>query len=163
MKEYLNSLVGKEIKVNRGGPESSSGLLLDVKDDFFTLLTKDDGVIYYKVQHIKSLTREPKKEYESTMELPEDFTYFQGERFKDILNSLVLKWVYINRGGPEKVEGVLTSVGENGISLVLDDEIVDVSDYHIKSVSYGNNPFGEEEDKDKEKDNKEGEQKNKKD
>ena len=63
MRDYLKSMVGRHIKVDRGGPESRSGMLLDVQDDFFTLLTEEDGVVQYKLQHIKSLTREPKNDY----------------------------------------------------------------------------------------------------
>lgn len=156
MKEYLNTLVGKHIKVDRGGPESRSGLLLDVKDDFFTLLTEKDGVIYYNLQHIKSLTRDPKKDHEtSAVKLPKTFTYIKGESFKDILSKLSFTWVVINRGGPERVEGVLIDVDRSGISLVLKDEVVKVSDFHVRNISYGNNPFPKEEEENKSKKNKE--------
>lgn len=163
MKEYLNTLVGKYIKVDRGGPESRSGLLLDVQNNYFALLTREDGVVYYNLQHIKSFTRDPKKDHEtSAIKLPKTFTYFKGESFKDVLSKLVFTWVVINRGGPERVEGVLISVDNTGISLVLKDEVVNVSDFHIRNVSYGNNPFPKEkgENQNKSEQNKSDQSKN---
>ena len=157
MREYLNSLVGKHIKVDRGGPESRSGLLLDVRGDFFTLLTEKDGVVYYNIQHIKSLTSDPKKDHEAlTVKIPKTFTYIKGESFKEIVSKLAFTWVVINRGGPERVEGVLIDVDDSGISLVLKDEVVKVSNFHIRNISYGNNPFPKEEEDNKNKENKEG-------
>ncbi len=155
MKEYLNTLVGKHIKVDRGGPESRSGMLLDVQDNYFALLTEEDGVVYYNLQHIKSFTRDPKKDHEAlAVKLPKSFTYFKGDSFKDVLSKLVFTWVVINRGGPERVEGVLISVDEAGISLVLKDEVVNVSNFHIRNVSYGNNPFPKEKEENQDKDKK---------
>lgn len=165
MKEYLESMIGKHIKVDRGGPESRSGMLLDVKDDFFTMLTKEDGVVYYNLQHIKSFTRDPKKDHELTAmeELPESFSYFQGKSFKDVLKKLEYTWLVINRGGPERVEGVLISVDNSGISLVLKDEVVNVSDFHIRNISYGNNPFPNEKEENENKDDEKKEDEKKKD
>ena len=57
----LLSLIDKEVKVDRGGPESRVGKLMYVKDDHFCLLAADDGIIYYNTQHIKSLTINIKK------------------------------------------------------------------------------------------------------
>ena len=163
MKKYLDVMIGKHIKVDRGGPESRSGLLLDVKEDFFTILTKEDGVVYYNLQHIKSFTRDPKKDHEITAtELPETFSYFQGETFKDVLAKLQYTWLVINRGGPERVEGVLISVDDTGISLVLKDEVVNVSDFHIRNISYGNNPFPTENEENENSEDKNDKNKDKK-
>ncbi|MFD0051605.1 hypothetical protein ACFVHQ_20200 [Actinomycetes bacterium NPDC127524] len=55
-KEKMQSLVGKKLRVDRGGAESRVGKLLAVGEDYFTLMTKEDGVIFYKIHHIKSIT-----------------------------------------------------------------------------------------------------------
>jgi spore coat protein B len=71
---YLKSLVGKRVKVFRGGPESSEGRLLDVQSDYIALLPeqsnnnaknentkndnakKDNSIIYYNLRHIQSIS-----------------------------------------------------------------------------------------------------------
>lgn len=59
-KELMGSLLNKVIKIDRGGPESRVGLLIGVEDDYIALLTKEDGVIYYHLHHIKSVTENAK-------------------------------------------------------------------------------------------------------
>ena len=53
----------------------------------------------------------------------------------DILKDLKYKWVKINRGGPECVEGLLSEVHHGCITLVNGDEVIYVIKSHIKSVS----------------------------
>lgn len=43
----------------------------------------------------------------------------------------------INRGGPEKLEGVLSDVNNHFVSLINKEEIVHLSMYHIRNISYG--------------------------
>ena len=56
----FNELVGhfknQTISVNGKGPESKVGTLIDIKDDFLVLYTEQDGIIFYKEQHIKSFS-----------------------------------------------------------------------------------------------------------
>lgn len=61
-KEMLTTFLNKVIKIDRGGPESSVGKLLHATDDHITVLTDNDGIIFYKTQHIKSLTHNAKQE-----------------------------------------------------------------------------------------------------
>lgn len=44
------------IRINGKGPESKIGTLVDVKGDYFVLYTEKDGLIFYKEQHITSLS-----------------------------------------------------------------------------------------------------------
>ncbi|OQP07169.1 spore coat protein CotH [Geobacillus sp. 46C-IIa] len=60
--ELLNSLVNERIQVNQGGPESKQGTLLGVSDDHITLFTKDDGLVFYHLRHIKSVRVQMKNE-----------------------------------------------------------------------------------------------------
>lgn len=148
-KKMLLSLVDKVIKVDRGGPESRVGLLLSAEDDYFTLLTENDGIIYYSTQHIKSLTNHSKNETEFNLEIPKDFEYIQADDFKGILNCLTLQWVKINRGGPETLEGVLDSVTDDYAIIVANEEIIRVALFHIRNISYGVKIEKTEKDKDK--------------
>lgn len=162
-KKMLLSLVDKVIKVDRGGPEWRVGLLLSAEDDYFTLLTENDGIIYYSTQHIKSLTNHSKNQTEFNLEIPKDFEYIQADDFKGILNCLTLQWVKINRGGPETLEGVLDSVTDDYAIIVANEEIIRVALFHIRNISYGvkiektkkdKDKSGKEENKNNKEDNK---------
>ncbi|MBB4825450.1 spore coat protein B [Sporosarcina luteola] len=135
--ELLLSLVGKVIKVDRGGPESRIGKLLAVNEDHITLLTEDDGVIYYKAHHIKSLTANTKSGLNFNIEVPENFEYKTAKTFKGILENLKYHWVKINRGGPEKLEGVLDDISDDFVTIILNEEVVRLSMFHIRNISYG--------------------------
>jgi spore coat protein B len=136
-RDMMKSLVGKIIKVDRGGPESRIGKLLGVNDDFLILLTEDDGVVYYFTHHIKSVTENAKEQLEFKIEVPEGFEYKNAENFQGLLGELKYQWVKINRGGPEKLEGVLSDISHDFVSLINKEEIVRLSMYHIRNISYG--------------------------
>ncbi|MEH7110653.1 MULTISPECIES: hypothetical protein [Bacillaceae] len=136
-RDMMETLVGKIIKVDRGGPESRIGKLLDVYDDHFVLLTEKDGVVYYNTRHIKSLTENAKEQLEFKIEVPEGFEYKKAESFEDLLDCLKLQWVKINRGGPEKLEGVLSDINKDFLTLISTEEVVRLSMYHIRNISYG--------------------------
>jgi spore coat protein B len=71
---YLKSLVGKSVKVFRGGPESCEGRLLDVQSDYVALMPEksnnnakndnqnndnsknDNSIIYYNLRHVQSVS-----------------------------------------------------------------------------------------------------------
>ncbi|MEI4769703.1 hypothetical protein WAX74_08580 [Psychrobacillus sp. FJAT-51614] len=136
-KKMILSLVEKVVKVDRGGPESRVGLLLSAADDHFTLLTEDDGIVFYNTQHIKSLTYNSKNQVEFDLEVPRGFDYIQADDFRGILDKLTLRWVKINRGGPETLEGVMDVVTDDFVTIVAGEEIVRVALFHIRNISYG--------------------------
>ena len=131
------SLVDKVIKIDRGGPESRVGKLLAAADDHVTLFTEDDGIIYYKTHHIKSLTNNTKKGLQFDITIPEDFEFKSAKDFKGVLESLKYYWVKINRGGPETLEGVLDDINDDFITIVLNEEVIRLSMFHIRNISYG--------------------------
>ena len=136
-KEMITSLVDKVIKVDRGGPESRIGRLLAAEKDYFTLLHDDEGIIYYNTQHIKSVTYNSKSQLDFDYDLPRNFKYVHAPDFKGILQKLTLRWVKINRGGPETLEGVMDVVTDNFVTIVSNEEIIRVSLFHIRNISYG--------------------------
>ncbi|MEH7505596.1 hypothetical protein V7152_27110, partial [Neobacillus drentensis] len=127
----------KVIQVDRGGPESRIGKLLHSSDDYIAVLTEDDGVVYYNTHHIKSFTENTKGQMEFDVEVPKDFKFKKAENFKQLLESLNYRWVKINRGGPETVEGVLCDVKKDFVYLIANVELVRIAMFHIKNVSYG--------------------------
>ena len=136
-KEMMNLFVGKTIKVDRGGPESRSGKLLAVFEDFFVLLTESDGVVFFKTNHIRSITESAKDDMKFDLKVPKKFEFKTAENFVKLLESIRFQWVRINRGGPESFEGVLSEVNKHFASLIVKEEVVRVSMKHIRNISYG--------------------------
>ena len=136
-KEIIHSLVDKVIKVDRGGPESRVGRLLAAEEDYFTLLNDDEGIIYYNIQHIKSVTYNSKSRVDLDKEVYEHCKFIQAADFKGVLQKLTLCWVKINRGGPETLEGVMDVVTDDFVTIVANEEIILVSLFHIRNISYG--------------------------
>lgn len=136
-KDLLLSLVGKTVKVDRGGPESRIGKLLGVEKDHFALLTEQDGVIYYLTHHIKSLTENSKKGLQfNEEEVTEEVTVHSANDFAKLLEGLKYRWVKINRGGPESIEGVLDDVHEKFVTVVVNEEVIRMSMFHIRNIGY---------------------------
>jgi spore coat protein B len=130
--DVLNNLKYSLIKVDRGGPESRMGRLLGVGDDFFVLYTKEDGIVYYQTQHVKSITVETNNNNKILEEYPE---YLEGSALAEIFGKAETRWVKINRGGPESVEGILVATLDDHIILVNNKEVYRVANFHIKNFS----------------------------
>lgn len=162
-RDMMKSLVGKIVKIDRGGPDSRIGKLMDVYDDHLVLLTEDDGVVYYCTHHIKSVTENAKDQLEFDIEVPEEFEFKKADSFQGMLSSLMYQWVKINRGGPEKLEGVLGEVATDYVSLINKEEIVRLSMFHIRNISYGLKVEKPEEDVEGQQEPRNGSGKQKKD
>lgn len=132
----LHSLVDNIIKIDRGGPESREGRLIAAGVDYITLLTENEGVVYYRTHHIKSLTSNTKNDSQFDFQVPDDFRFIQAEDFKGVLESLKYHWVQINRGGPEKLEGIVDQVNDNFVTIIAKEEVIRISMFHIRNVSY---------------------------
>ena len=137
-RELMNMHVGKTIRVDRGGPESRIGKLLAVFEDFFVLLTEKDGVVYYKTNHVRSITESSKDAMKLGLKIPEKLEFKTAENFHKLLESIRFQWVKINRdGGPESLEGVLSDSNKHYASLIVNEEVVRFSLKHIRNISYG--------------------------
>lgn len=132
--DLLRNLKGSHIQIDRGGPESRDGKLLDVFSDFLVLETKKEGVIYYKTHHIKSVSVIESKE-RNAEEHDDNSQYEEAMNFQDLLQKLKYSWVKINRGGPEKIEGVLVDSSEDYLVLTVNDEVNRIPIFHIRNVS----------------------------
>ena len=51
----MRGLVGREVKINRGGPDSIQGTLMDVRWDYMAVSCKE-GMVYVNDAHVKSIT-----------------------------------------------------------------------------------------------------------
>ncbi len=137
-KELMTSLVGKVVKINRGGPESRIGKLLYGGDDHFALLTEKDGVVYFNAAHVKSISQNSKSEMPFNGS-EEEIEFMKEDTLGALLTSLQYQWVKINRGGPEKLEGVLDHSNEDYVTVVLNEEVIRLAMFHVKSISYVTN------------------------
>ena len=133
--EFLLSLIGKSIKVDRGGPESRVGVLKAVEGDYLILYTKDDGYVYYKLQHIKSVTVDSKGLV--NVEEPENVEFYQGTDFNNCISNFCDSWVKVNRGGPEALEGILNKVYDDSVTVYSKQDVVHLAMYHIRNISFG--------------------------
>ncbi|MGG3467081.1 hypothetical protein ABES02_06020 [Neobacillus pocheonensis] len=136
-KDIMKYFLGKVIKINRGGPESRIGKLMDYGDDHLAIYTEDDGIVYYNMQQIKSFTDNMKGNMPFNVDVPSNLVFKKADHFQDLLEALKFQWVGINRGGPEKLEGVLSDIHKDYISIINKEEIVRISTYHIMNISYG--------------------------
>jgi spore coat protein B len=128
---HLENLIGKSVRINRGGPDSYSGKLLSIHSDYLVLQT-EQSVLYINTSHVKSVTEMPGGSYKFDDYDPE---YVSADNFHSLLQELRHKFVQIHGGGPEKIEGFLAEVNDDYLMVVVKNEIVRVPTFHIKSVS----------------------------
>jgi spore coat protein B len=134
---FLRFLLDKLVRINRGGPESRQGRLVAVKDDHLVLLTEETEYLYYQTHQVKSVTVNSMDSAAATVERVKAPPYLNADNFRDILSRLQYRWVQINRGGHESVEGVLCRLLPDHIDLVHGHEIIKVPTFHINNISFG--------------------------
>lgn len=157
---YLGSLIGTEVKINRGGPDSIVGRLLSVHHDYLVVRMNDGTIVYIQLQHIKSISSSSRgnKSNNSNKSNRSSRTPHRIEHaytFEGLLNQMRYTFVQINRGGPEKIEGLVVYSGDNVLLLVVNNEIIRIPIFHIKSISVGskNNSNGNKSNKNNNKSN----------
>jgi spore coat protein B len=143
-KASLDLLIGRSVRVDRGGPESRMGKLLAVKNDHVVVYIENEGMLYYKIDHIKSLSLDTRDVSDlvpvtvtnelNPVVLP---SYIEAEDFATIMKTMQNRWVQINRGGPEKIEGVLVEATDELGTIIAGNEIIQVLYFHIRNISYG--------------------------
>ncbi|EXX85913.1 hypothetical protein BG53_01270 [Paenibacillus darwinianus] len=134
----LEEFVGKTVKINRGGPDSIVGRVLGVRSDYLAVSTRE-GIVYINTSHIKSITEGPKSDGKSDGRSRGrsgwSTRFIIAENFNGVLRRLNQRFVKINWGGPEKVEGFIVEVSGNTLLLVHQKEIIRIPLFHIKTVS----------------------------
>ncbi|WP_434752713.1 DUF6897 domain-containing protein [Paenibacillus amylolyticus] len=127
----MRGLVGREVKINRGGPDAMQGTLMDVRWDYMAVDCKE-GIVYVSDAHVKSITDTGRSGgAKGPMGNPIPANTFLG-----VMQALRFRPVQINRGGPEKVEGILADANQNQLILTLkNQEIIRIPLQHVKSVS----------------------------
>jgi spore coat protein B len=140
----IANLQDETVQINQGGPESKYGTLLGVNGDFMVLYTEDDGVVYFNLDHVKSVSEyqdnnsededDQNNDQQSEIVYPE---ILEASNFHNVFSHMAHKWVSINRGGPEAMEGVLVENSGGHYTLVSNQEVLRIHPYHIRSISAG--------------------------
>lgn len=146
---FLQSLVGKNVKVNRGGPDSLQGKLHSVKSDYLVLNT-NEGVVYIADSHVKSVTEGGasnssggNKSGSGNRSGSRSTEVIRANNFNGVIRAMNQTFVQLNSGGPEKVEGFIAQAGSNSILLVSGKEAMQIQNFHIKSIkAAGSNKSG---------------------
>lgn len=142
---FLQTMVGKNAKINRGGPESLQGKLHSVKSDYLVLVTSE-GVVYVATSHVKSVTEAGAGNTSSGSKGNRSGSgstaVINASNFNGIIRALNQTFVQLNSGGPEKVEGFIAQAGNNSILLVSGKEAMQIQNYHIKSIKAASNRSG---------------------
>jgi spore coat protein B len=155
---FLMALKGKTVTIYKAGPESKKGKILDVKPDYIALHVQtnnnnnnndnkkenekntnqndQDTVVYYQVDHIKSVIEDTKTNSMQTLEELPEVEYYHSDCFIGLLEQFVDQTIQINQGGPQSKHGVLVAVFDDFLVLFTEDDgLVYFNTYHVKSVS----------------------------
>lgn len=145
---FLDALVGEQVKINRGGPNAIFGKLLAVKNDYLVVWTRE-GIVYVKTNHIKSITDLDGSMGDRTGGSSgsrtggsrgsrtggsKDKDFVKADNFRGVLKALNQKFVQVNWGGPEKVVGFLAEVTNDHILVVSEHKKVEIFIDHIQSI-----------------------------
>jgi spore coat protein B len=149
----LSLLKSKYVQINQGGPEKKAGQLLDVlgssESAYLVLLSEDDGVVYINVEHVKSISEyqndndnnnnnnNNKNQMNNQFATNQEPTYMKSKNFNNLFTHLSHKWVSINGGGPEAVEGVLVQSRNGTFTLVQDNQVLRLQPRHVKTICVG--------------------------
>ncbi|MDO7345058.1 spore coat protein CotH [Bacillus stercoris] len=130
----IGQLMNQSVQFNQGGPESKKGRLVWLGEDYAALHTNEDGVVYFNIHHIKSIS---KHDPDLKIEEQTPAGVLEADELSEVFKSLTHKWVSINRGGPEAIEGILVDNADGHYTLVKNQEVLRIYPFHIKSISLG--------------------------
>ena len=127
--ELAQSLQLKPVLVNGGKHPFNQGYLIDAKSEFVAYSSEKEGLIFYRLDQIKSLSAKDVEEGESFPAVD-----FGGScSFTDVVSVHLHKWTTINHG-PDKVEGVLVDINDSFTVLVKNEEIIYVTNESIHFI-----------------------------
>ena len=135
--QWLQSLTGRMVRLGAKGPESRYGRVVAVKEDYLALDTKEDGVVYYPLHHLKSIVYDGKDVSDVVYPPPPlepGLAIF--DTFQELLESMRWRWVQVNRSGPECLQGVLSDVLKGHVQVIAGTEVCRLFTYHMKNISF---------------------------
>ena len=136
LSDMLKGLKYQSIQINNGH-ESRAGVLLNFNKDMIAVLSEEDGVIFYNMEHVKLIKKVSATDEGDDKEKNRTKIQLRTGSFSDIVKTFKQKWVSINRSGPEALEGVLIDVGGGFYTIVNNEEAIRIHSFHIKNISEG--------------------------
>ncbi len=144
---FLSESIGKFVCLERGGPDKLEGILRSIMADCLAVETKDEGVTYVQVQHIKTISEPIVTEIQLTRNEPTDLyapvlekaqpPLLEATDFNDLLQKMSHRLVRVNHGGPNSLQGVLMDIRPDVITILHDmKDCVHYPIYHIKSIMW---------------------------
>ncbi|MFB0844351.1 hypothetical protein [Paenibacillus oleatilyticus] len=130
----FKSLIGSEVKINGRGPDAITGKLIGIHSNYVALST-EDGAVYVNTSHVKSILQSPNQKSSGT--IGSVTTHIKASSFNDLLQELRHTFVKINRGGQEKLEGIISDVTSDHLIVIINNELIRVPLFQIKSVTVG--------------------------
>lgn len=131
--KFLSTMLGKEVRINKGGPHVKWGRLLDFSSNFI-VLQSEEGVVYIHMEHVKSVTEMLGVHPDATeVKYGEAPQYNKLESMDQVMGSLVNQWVRLNEG-PDKLEGALMESNADYVRMFAGKEMIFVPMFHIKSI-----------------------------
>lgn len=161
---FMSNSVGKLIQVERGGPDKIKGKLLGIKGDHLAVET-ENGVVYVHTPHVKTISEPIVVEKQAENAEPAAVpaappVVLEADDFTSLIGQMEHKYVKINQGGPNALEGVVLLQREGVVTIVHKmKDYVHYPIYHIKTITWIANAMKQEEKKD---DNKNAKNDNKK-
>ncbi len=132
----MQSLVGREIRVNKIGSESTQGKLLAFASDHLALQNEQDGVVYYALHHIKMCLESSHHNTSSSESDQTEAQFVRAKNMSQLLQSFIGDEIEVNRGEPNAQIGILLAIHSDYITLSTDqDGVMCYKIYHIKSVN----------------------------
>ncbi|WP_276914532.1 hypothetical protein [Aneurinibacillus aneurinilyticus] len=131
----LKSFIGRNTRIGWKGAASGTGRLLDATSDYLVIYETKGSVIYYRRDHIDSMSMDSRDISDLGGELTGDIPeYVKKDSFDKIIEALQYCWVQINRGGEEQVEGVLGDIFPDYVLLIAHDEMIIIFKHSIRSI-----------------------------
>ncbi|MBM7110364.1 hypothetical protein SAM19_03767 [Brevibacillus laterosporus] len=136
----LQSLVGKTVRLYRGGAESLRGILLAVKSNYLVQLSEDSQVLYYYLPPLTSIEEDFRHPpFEIKEGIPQEV--IDAASFQQLLGFLVNKRVKIEQNGNDSRTGLLRFVGTDYAVLQTNKEtFVYYQSNEIKSIGIQERP-----------------------
>lgn len=145
-REQVDSLIGKRVRLGRGGPDERKGTLVSVQDEFLSVYSDDGSMVHYPLHHLKSVTELMGGEEGSGdgsgggsgggsgWDQTGGGTGFPST-FRGLMDSFLGQKVQVYDHGPESAAGFVFGVGDDYVQLVTGpDEMVHYPFFHIRSV-----------------------------
>ncbi|MBU5441418.1 hypothetical protein [Paenibacillus sp. MSJ-34] len=96
-------------------------------------------IVYVRNSHIKSMSLSSQYSKDS---YTTDYDIISAPDFNSVMKKLNHKFVQLNNGGPEKLDGFVVQSDDQYVFLVSDREPIKIANYHIKSVRVSSKTYG---------------------